>query len=166
MKKIMISLATAGLLLGTGAAFSQNTERSQSGPTTSPGTTQGQSAPSGSQSAPSGERGGGTATQSGGERGGTATQSGGERRDGNRGERRERGGDRSSTTVRGGERDGMRVRERGERSSVNVRIRGGGDSYRYRRGPRIGVYTGGCRTIIVKKRSYGRTVIKRIRRCG
>lgn len=56
MKKIMIGLATAGLLLGTGAAFSQNTERSQSGPTTSPGTTQSQPAPSGSQSAPSGGR--------------------------------------------------------------------------------------------------------------
>ncbi len=156
MKKIMIGLATAGLLLGTGAAFSQNSERSQSGPATSPGTTQSQPAPGGSQSAPSGER-----------RGGTATQSGGERRDGNRGERSgERGGERSSTTVRGGEREGMRVRERGERSSVNVRVRGGGDSYRYRRGHRINVYASGCRTIIVKKHYHGRTVIKRIRRCG
>jgi hypothetical protein len=157
MKKIMIGLATAGLLLGTGAAFSQNTERSQSGSTTSPGATQSQPAPSGSQSAPSGGR-----------EGGTATQSGGERRDGNRGERSgERGGDRTSTTVRGsGEREGMRVRERGERSSVNVRIRGGGDGYRHRRGHHIGVYTGGCRTIIIKKRYHGRTVIKRIRRCG
>ena len=151
MKKIMISLATAGLLLGTGAAFSQNT-----GPATSPGATQSQPAPGGgSQSAPSGER-----------RGGTATQSGGERRDGNRGERSgERGGERSSTTVRGGEREGTRVREGGGRSSVNVRI-GGGDGYRYRRGHRVNVYASGCRTIIVKKHYHGQTVIKRIRRCG
>jgi hypothetical protein len=28
------------------------------------------------------------------------------------------------------------------------------------------VYVGGCRTVIIKKRQYGRTVIKRIRRCG
>jgi hypothetical protein len=152
MKKLMIGLATAGLLLGTGTAFSQNT---QSGPAASPGTTQSQPAPGGSQSAPSGERSGGT-----------ATQSGGERRDGNRSERSgERGGERSSTTVRGGEREGMRVRERGGRSSVNVRI-GGGDGYRYRRGHRVNVYASGCRTIIVKKRYHGQTVIKRIRRCG
>ena len=151
MKKMIIGLATAGLLLGTGAAFSQNT---QSGPTTSPGATQGQPAPGGSQSAPSGERGGGT-----------AAQSRGERRDGNRGERSGERGDRSSTTVRGGEREGMRGRERGERSSVNVRI-GGGDGYRHRRGHRVHIYASDCRTIIVKKRYHGRTVIKRIRRCG
>jgi hypothetical protein len=153
MKKIMIGLATAGLLLGTGAAFSQNT---QSGPTTSPGTTQSQPAPGGSQSAPSGGR-----------EGGAATQSGGERRDGNRSERSgDRGGDRSSgTTVRGGEREGMRGRERGERS-VNVQIRRGGDGYRHRRGHRMDVYASGCRTIIIKKRHHGETVIKRIRRCG
>jgi hypothetical protein len=143
MKKVIIGLATAGLLLGAGAAFAQTTETKPQGGTTTSPTTQTQPQ---SQSAP------------GGERRGTSSQSG-ERRDGDRGERR---GERS-----GSDRGNVAGRDRGERSSVNVRVRTGGDGYRHRqRHHRIGVYSGGCRTIIVKKRQYGRTVIKRIRRCG
>jgi hypothetical protein len=95
-----------------------------------------------------------TQTQSGqtGERSSTQSR---ERRDGERSERR-------------GDRDGARSRERSERTSVNVRIRGDRDGYRYRRHHRhgVGLYIGGCRTIIVKKWRHGHRVIKRIRRCG
>ena len=156
MKEIMISLATAGVLLGTAQPSLRKlrkiAKRHNDQPRHDPEPVRSQRQPIRSER----ERGGGT-----------ATQSGGEHRDGNRGERSgERGGERSGTTVRGGERKGMRVRERGERSSVNVRVRGGGDSNRYRRGHRINVYASGCRTIIVKKHYHGQTVIKRIRRCG
>jgi hypothetical protein len=140
MKKVLMSLAAAGLLLSTSAAFSQNTEtKSQGSAASTPSTTQ-------SQSAPSGER--------------RERSGGGERREGS-----ERRGERGN--VSGGERQGMRVREGRERGGVNVRIGGDRDGYRYRRHHhRYGVYVGGCRTIVIKKRYHGHVVIKRIRRCG
>jgi hypothetical protein len=155
MKKTLLSLATVGLLLSTGVAFSQNTETKTQTPAGST-TTKTQSGTTGQTN---------TQSQSGqtGERSGTQ---GGQRRDGDRGER---SGERSggSVSVRGGEREGARVRRGGDRTSVNVRIRGDRDSYRYRhRHHRVGVYVGGCRTVIIKKRYHGRTVIKKIRRCG
>jgi hypothetical protein len=171
MKKTLLSLATVGLLLSAGAAFSQNTDTKSQSPGGS-ATTRTQSGTTGqtntqTQSGQSGERSG---SQSGERRERSGTQSGGERREGQRGERREggvRSGGDGNVTVRGGDRQGARVRERGERSSVNVRIRGDRDGYRYRRHHRgIGVYVGGCRTIIVKSWHHGHRVIKRIRRCG
>jgi hypothetical protein len=141
MKKTLMSLATVGLLLSAGAAFSQNTETKTQTPAGS-ATTQSQ-----------------INTKSG-ERSSSRTE---ERREGQRSERRE-GGSRANVTVRG-DRDGMRHRDRGSRTSVNVRIRGG-EGYGYRRHHhRMGVYVGGCRTIIVKKWHHGHRVIKRIRTC-
>jgi hypothetical protein len=151
MKKTILSFAVVGLLISGGAALSQNTEKTQSpaGTTTTrgqTGTTSGQT----TQPSQTGERSG--------------TQSG-ERRDVDRSERsgERRGG---SVTVRGGEREGARVRGGGDRSSVNIRIRGDRDGYRHRhRHHRVGVYVGGCRTVIIKKRYHGRTVVKKVRRC-
>jgi hypothetical protein len=67
MKQVLISLATVGLLLGSSAAYSQNTERSQNGTTTSPSTSQSQSAPdterrSGASNDGAGQRRAGTST--------------------------------------------------------------------------------------------------------
>jgi hypothetical protein len=143
MRRLLFNVAIAGLLLSSGVAFSQdNQPRSGSGGTS---TTQTQS---GDQSKQSGER------------------RSGERRDG--GERSERrASDRGSVTVRGGDREGTRVREGRDRRSVNVRVRGDRDDFRYRHRHRgVGVYVGGCRTIVVKKHYHHRTIIKRIRRCG
>ena len=155
MKKVLMSLAAAGLLLSTGAAFSQNTEtKSQGSAASTPSTTQSQSAPSGERR----ERSGGGERREGSERRGErGNVSGGERREGS-----ERRGERGN--VSGGERQGMRVREGRERGGVNVRIGGDRDGYRYRRHHhRYGVYVGGCRTIVIKKRYHGHVVIKRIR---
>jgi hypothetical protein len=148
MNKVLISLATAGLLLSASAAFSQNTE-TKSGTTVSPGT---------SQTAPS---------ESGERRERSGTQNG-ERRDGDRSERRgERSGERrEGVSVRGGEREGERVREGGERRGFRVRIGEGREGFRDRPRRHFGVYEGGCRTIIIKKRSHGETIVRRIRRCG
>jgi hypothetical protein len=147
MKKTFMSLATVGLLLSAGAAFSQNTDSKTQTPAGS-ATTQSQI------NTKSGER---------------SESKSGERREGRRGDRHEsrtRSGSDVNVRVRSGERSGMRVRERGERSSINVRVRGG-DDHRYRRHHRhMGVYVGGCRTIIVKKWHHGHRVIKRIRHCG
>jgi hypothetical protein len=141
MKKTLVSLATVGLLLSAGAAFSQNTETKTQTPAGS-ATTQSQV------NAKSGE-GSSTKTE--------------EHRDGQRSERRE-GRSRSNVTVRG-DRDGMRHRDLGNRTSVDVRIRGG-EGYGYRRHHRhMGVYVGRCRTIIVKKWHHGHRIIKRIRSC-
>lgn len=85
-------------------------------------------------------------------------------------------GDRMRGDRGGRERTNVNVRER---TNVNVNVRDGGrygyrgprvgyrESVRVRRGPRFGVIVrgGGCRTVIVKKRMYGRVVIKKIRRC-
>jgi hypothetical protein len=152
MKRV-IGFAAVGLLIATGAAFSQNTERSQPGTsTTSPNTTQSQSTPTQPQSAPTTERRGGSARESTGQRTeGTTTQTNTDRRSG-------------SVNVRGGDREAFR--ERGSRSSVNVRMRMGDEGYRYRRHHGFGMYASGCRTIIVKSWHHGHRVIKRIRRCG
>ena len=125
MKRTLLCLATVGLLLNAGSAFSQNTETKTQTPA---GSTTIQS-----QSGQTGER--------------SSTQ---------------------SRARRDGDRDGARSRQRSERSSVNVRIRGDRDGYRHRRHHRhgIGLYVGGCRTILVKKWHHGHRVIKRIRRCG
>jgi hypothetical protein len=136
MKNVLISLATVGLLLSSGAAFSQNTDRNQSG---TPSTTQSQPAQTGQDS---------------------NTNRNSERRDTNRGER---SGERSE---RRGDRDSARVRDRGERSSFNVRIRSGeGYRYRRHHREGFYVGGGGCRTIVIKKHYHGRTVIRRIHRC-
>ena len=145
MKKTLMSLATVGLLLSAGAAFSQNTETKTQTPAGS-ATTQSQI------NTKSGER---------------SESKSGERREGrsDRHESRTRSGSDVNVRVRSGDRDGARNRERGERSSINVRVRGG-DGYYRRHHRHMGVYVGGCRTIIVKKWHHGHRVIKRIRRCG
>src|SRR3954463_13696011 len=105
MKRV-IGFAAVGLLIATGAAFSQNTERSQPGTSTaSPSTTQSQSTPTQTQSAPPTARRAGSASESTGQRTeGTTTQTNTDRRIG-------------IVNARAGDREAFR--ERGSRSSVN-----------------------------------------------
>lgn len=147
MKKLVI-IATAGLLLSGGAAFSQATLQkdapaqsgaSQSKPAPS---IKAQSAPAKPQSAP--------ATQSTSQRGGASTQTGEHRQGAERGERR---GERSER------------HEGRERMGINIRVGGDRDGYRHRRGYGFVRYGARCRVIIVKSFHHGHRVIKRIRRC-
>ena len=151
MKKVLISLATASLLLSSGLAFSQNTEGAPRG-----------GAPSGQAGPPAASEGGERRGEGRGERS-ERREGGNDRREG-RSERRDGGG----VTIRGGgEGARMRVGDRG--GDVRIRIRGDrhhGWRHRYRHGPSYALSVGGCRTVIVKRYSHGRTVIKRIRRCG
>jgi len=144
MKKVLVSLATAGLLLATSAAFSQNTESRRL------------AAPTADQASP-------PAAVESGERRGERRGDGSERR-GQRSEPNERRDGGSVTVRRGGDGAGTRVRERGDRGQIRVRVDGDRHGYRYRHG-HLHVAHSGCRMVIVKKRSYNRTVIKRIRRC-
>jgi hypothetical protein len=145
MKKLVISIATAGLLISAGAAFSQTpsptvqkdapaqstASKPQAAPTTAPAANQGT-----------------TSTQ----RSGASAQTG-ERREGAR-------------RAEGGERRGER-HEGGARTGINIRVGGGDpDGYRHRRGGFGYAQVGGhCRTVIVKSFRHGHRVIKRIRRC-
>jgi hypothetical protein len=145
MKKLLVSLAAAGLLISAGAAFSQNPIVQKDAPSqaTTPSTNT-QTNTNAQIQTNTNRRGSGAAAQTNQTNRTTIQQ------------RAERSGDR----------DGVRGRE-GSRSSVNIRV-GSGDrgELRHRRGHRINVYASGCRTIIVKRRHHGHTVIKRIRRCG
>jgi hypothetical protein len=60
----------------------------------------------------------------------------------------------------------MREGEHRSRTSVNVRVHGDGYGYRHRHHRGYFAYGEGCRRIVVKKHYHGRTIIKRIRRCG
>ena len=137
MKKLLLTAAIAGLLIG-GPAMAQTTNQNSN----QTGKSENMTTQSDSKVAPSGER--------------QRVRSDATTRDrGERGSMREHG-----------ERRTMREGDRRERSSVNVRIGGDGYGYRHRHHRGYYAYGGGCRTIIVKKHYHGRTIVKRIRRCG
>jgi len=136
MKKIVMSIAAAGLLLSAGAAFSQNATVQKDAPAQAAPTTTAPSAPATTKAAPATPRSGTSAQM-------------GDRREGEN-----RGGDRSER------------RERGERGGINIRVGGGDrDGYRHRRGYGYAQYGARCRIMIVKSYRHGHRVIKRIRRC-
>jgi hypothetical protein len=147
VKKLVI-IATAGLLLSGGAAFSQATPQkdapAQSGAFQPAPSTKSQSAP---------------ATQSNSQRSGASTQTG-ERRQGAEGGARREGAEH-------GERRGERSErhEGRERTGINIRVDGNRDGYRHRRGYGFVRYGSRCRVMIVKSFHHGHRVIKRIRRC-
>lgn len=150
MKKLVIGIATASLLLSAGAAFSQTPMVQKDSPSTTPST---QAAPTGqTKIAPADNKAAPTTptTQSGVHREGERRAQGSERREG-----------------RGESREGRS--ERRERSGVNIRIGGDRDGYRegyrHHRGYGFAQYGARCRTTIVKSYRHGHRVIKRIRRC-
>lgn len=137
MKKLMFSLATAGLLL-TMPVYAQNTQTNAPSATTTKQDSQGAAA---RRDDPSGAR--------------ERTDRRGESRD--RGERRE-GFHREERRTEGFRSD--------RRRGVNVRVRIGDDGYRHRQHRGYFIGRGGeCRTVVVKKRFHGRVVIRRIHRC-
>jgi hypothetical protein len=145
MKKLLIGIATASLLISAGATFAQGqTPMVQKDAPAKPA----QAAPAQTQSAP--------LTSQASPRTGTAPQSG-ERREGRRGDGGERRGDRSERRE-GGERSGINIRTGGDRNGYR-------DGYRHRRSFGYAEYGSRCRTTIVKSYRHGRRVIKRIRRC-
>jgi hypothetical protein len=145
MKKLIISIATASLLISAGAAFSQTqnpvVQKDAPAKPAQAAPAQTQNAPASTQAAPAAPRTG-------------ASTRTGERREGERrGDTGERRGDRSER------------REGGERAGINIRIGGDHDGYRHRRGFRHAEYGARCRVTIVKSYRHGHRVIKRIRRC-
>lgn len=151
MKKLVISIATASLLLSAGAAFSQTPMVQKDTPAAAPSTPaaptgQTRTAPVENKAAPSTQ----PTPQSGDHREGERRAQGSERREG-----------------RGENREGRN--ERRERSGVNIRIGGDRDGYRdgyrHRRGYGYAQYGARCRTVIVKSFRHGHRVIKRMRRC-
>lgn len=147
MKKLVISLATASLLLSAGAAFAQSpmvqkdtqtTPSTQAAPASQTKTT-----PVENKAAPSTQ----PTTQSGDHREGERRAQGSERREG-----------------RGENREGRS--ERRERSGVNIRIGGDRDGYRHRRHLGYAQYGSRCHTVIVKSFRHGHRIVKRIRRCS
>lgn len=144
MKKIVISIAMASLLLSAGAAFAQTSMVQKDTQTTTPSTQAGPT--SQTKTAPFENK----ATPS--------TKQSSDRREGEqrtqRGERRE---------SRGENHEGRN--ERRDRSGVNIRIGGYRDGYRHHRGYGYARYGARCRTTIVKSYRHGHRVIKRIRRC-
>lgn len=144
MKRFVLSIATAGLLLSAGAAYSQNTQTQQKD-------TPAQTTQSGNgQTSQTGQGQNSSSTQ----RSGASTQTG-ERREGAR--RSERGERRGERTER---------REGGERMGLNIRVGGDRDGYRHhRRGYGYAQYGARCRTVIVKSFRHGHRIVKRIRRC-
>lgn len=143
MKKLIISIATAGLLLSVGTAFSQTPIVQKDAPARPA-----QAAPAQTQSAPAPIQAAPAAPRTG-----AAAQTGARREGERRGDSRERGGERTER------------REGGERTGLNIRIGGDRDGYRHRRGFRYTEYGARCRVTIVKSYHHGHRVIKRIRRC-
>lgn len=147
MKKLVISIATASLLLSAGAAFAQSSMVQKDAPAQTPSTQaapigETKSAPVENKAAPAAQR----TTQTGDHRAGERRAQGGERREG-----------------RGEHREGRS--ERRERSGVNIRIGGDRDGYRHGRHLGYAQVGGHCRTVLVKSFRHGHRIVKRIRRC-
>jgi hypothetical protein len=137
MKKLMFSLAAAGLLL-TVPVYAQNTQSNAPAATTTKQDSQG-------------------TTERRGDRDGAREQT--ERR----GESRDRGERREGFRTEERRTEGYRS---DRRRGVNVRVRIGDDGYRHRRHRGYFVDRGDrCRTVVIKKRFHGRVVIRRIHRC-
>jgi hypothetical protein len=150
VKKLVISIATASLLLSAGAAFSQTPMVQKDAPI--------QPAPQ-TQAAPTGQ----TKTAPVENKAAPSTKPIAQR--GDQGERREQSSERREG--HGEYREGRS--ERRERGGVNIRIGGDRegyrDGYRHHRGYGYAKYGARCRITIVKSYRHGRRVIQRIRRC-
>jgi hypothetical protein len=146
MNKLLVTMATAGLLL-TAPAIAQNTNTNQGQNTPGAASQQGSQSNMGSQSG--GSAGRLQNDQSGSNQGQRAQRNRGEHTavSGNSNERRE-GRERFST---------------GGRSTTGVRIHER-EEFRHRRGFHVRV-GGECRTIVVRERHHHHVVVRHIRRC-
>jgi hypothetical protein len=146
MNKLLVTMATAGLLL-TAPAFAQNINSNQGQNTPGATSQQGSQTNTGS---PNGSNAGRLQNdQNGSTQGQRAQRNSGERSSvtGNRDERRE---GRESFSTHNRSTTGVRIHEREE--------------FRHHRGFRVRV-GGECRTIVVRERHHHHVVVRHIRRC-